>query len=217
MRPVWRVPALTAISAGVLLLTSGCISLLPETEPAQLYRLASVDGAASGLADNAEPLIVDRIAAPRGLSGDRVALVRDGQIAYMAGAAWLSPAPALLHGALLDTLHAEAPHLAPARSEDGVDARYRLQLELRRFEAEYDQGDRAAPLVQVSLMARLIDRDNRRLVATRRIEASQRAAANRQGDIIAAFSTATHAVARELSSWTAEQVCDGDDAPEACR
>jgi cholesterol transport system auxiliary component len=217
MRPVWRVPALGAVSAGVLLLTSGCISLLPETEPAQLYRLASVDGASSVMAENAEPLIVDRIAAPRGLAGDRVALVRDGQIAYMAGAAWLSPAPALLHGALLDTFHAEAPYLAPARSEDGVNARYRLQLELRRFEAEYDQGDRAAPLVQVSLMARLIDRDNRRLLAARRIAASQRATANRQSDIIAAFSTASQAAARDLASWTADQVCDGEDAPEACR
>ena len=192
----------------------GCISLLPETEPDALYRLATAPAPQTRVVEGGETVVIERPSAPRGLAGDRIAMERDGRIAYMAGAAWLSPAPVMLHGAIIDAFQSEARAITPARTEDGVAARYRLDLELRHFEAVYDSGP--APRVQVTLVGRLIDRDRRALAASRTLEASRRAASNRQGAIIDAFSSASGAAADQLAVWAEGVICDADDAPQAC-
>lgn len=207
---------LAAAAAAASLSLSGCISLLPETEPDALYRLASVSAPETRTAAGGETVVIGRVAAPRGLAGDRIALERDGRIGYMAGAAWLSPAPAMLHSAILDALHAGAPAITPARVEDGVSARYTLDLELRHFEAVYDAGAGAAPRVQVTLVGRLIDRQTRALAASRTLTASGRAASNRQGAIVDAFSQASGEVTAQLAQWAETVVCEADDAPAAC-
>ncbi|MGJ3232667.1 MAG: ABC-type transport auxiliary lipoprotein family protein [Oceanicaulis sp.] len=208
----------TGLTAAVLAtcFTAGCVSLLPETEPDTLYRLAGVD--IEETVTDAAPITVtiDRVGAPRGLAGDRIALLRGDAIAYMAGAAWISPAPQLVGGAVIDAFYETAPLIAPARAEDGVSARYELDLELRRFEAAYDEGEGAAPLVRTVLRARLIDRDNRTLMGARTVERTVRAGANRQSAIVAAFSTAAGEASRELAGWTQATICAGPDAPEAC-
>lgn len=206
---------LAALGAAALLL-SGCVSLLPESEPATLYRLdAGLD--APEVQDSAAiPVLISRIAAPRGLAGDRIAIQTGDAIAYMARARWISPAPELVESAVLDGLLAHANEIDPVRASDGVDARFELDLELRRFEAVYDQGAKAAPLVRASLRARLIDRDTRGLVSARTINASERAESNRQGAIVAAFGRATGRAAAELADWTQAGACSVPDAPEAC-
>lgn len=193
-----------AIGAGLIL--SGCISLLPKTEPSTLYRLEVVRASSAQSPENATPVIIDRLSAPRGLSGDRVAIVQDGAVAYMAGAAWLSPAPTLVHNQILDMFLVETPELVPTRSEDGVDARYQLQLELRRYEAEYERGLENAPVVHVRIQARLIDRQTRQLIGLRQIHEDVPATDNRQSAIIDAFSQATNAAVRELAGWTSDRV-----------
>ena len=205
------------VAALVLLVTPGCISVLPEAEPDTLYRLAAADLRATPPADGAATVIVSRLSAPRGLAGDRIAIQRGDQIAYMAGAAWLSPAPDLLHSAIIDAFHMSAPAVAAAEATDGLDARFELDLQLRHFEAVYDTGEGAAPSSRVGYRARLIDRDTRALVDVRTIEVSTRASANRQSDIISAFSRASADAARQLAEWTSDAVCGVEDAPSTCR
>lgn len=205
-------------AAAAACFTAGCVSLLPETEPNTLYRLAGAGSSADADISQAATItvLVDRIAAPRGLAGDRIAILRGDAIAYMAGAAWISPAPNLIETAIMDAFYETAPLMAPARAEDGVRARYELNLELRHFEASYDQGDGAAPLVRTALRARLIDRDTRSPIAARTLERTARASTNRQGAIVAAFSSAAAELSREVAAWTQGSVCAGDDAPETC-
>lgn len=199
--------ALGALAAVSLVATPGCISLLPESEPVSLYRLNGLMDEERAPTENAQTLVIERITAPRGLAVDKVALLRDGELAYMAGAAWLSPAPVLVQDRILDILQSETPELIPARTEDGVEARFRMQIELRRFEAEYDQGSGSAPMIQMRVMARLIDRETRTLAAARRFDVSVRASDNRQAALIAAFSDATNDTARALAEWSTEVVC----------
>ena len=204
------------LSALALIATPGCISVLPETDPDTLYRLTTNDLHGAGPAEGAATVIVRRISAPRGLAGARIAIQRGDQIAYMAGAAWLSPAPDLLHAGILDAFHASAPAVDAAEATDGVDARFELDLQLRHFEAVYDRGEGAAPLARIGYRARLIDRDTRALVGARLIAVDVRAGANRQGEIVAAFSRAGADAARQLAEWTGEMVCGVEDAPDAC-
>ena len=214
-RPVSRC-ALAAGLLAALIALPGCISLLPETEPNALYRLQAADIPETRSVSGGETVIIGRIAAPRGLAGDRIALQRDGRIAYMAGAAWLSPGPVLLHAAVLDAVQGGAPAITPARAEDGVSARYVLDLDLRHFEAIYDAGPDAAPRVQVTLVSRLIDRDTRSLAAAQTLTASARADSNRQSAIVDGFSQASADVANQLARWAEAAVCDAEDSPAAC-
>jgi cholesterol transport system auxiliary component len=205
------------VAALVLFAAPGCISVLPDSEPETLYRLTTADLGGAGPADGAATVIVGGLDAPRGLAGDRIALQRDGQIAYMAGAAWLSPAPDLLHSAIVDSFYLNAPALAPAGVTDGVDARFDLDLELRHFEAVYDQSERTAPTIRVGLRARLIDRDTRMLIGAQTLEANVRSVENRQSAIVSAFSRASSEAARQLADWTQAQICSVDEPPAACR
>lgn len=216
MTPGFARVMMGAICAAALTVLPGCISLLPESEPDTLYRLEQADLPDVTPAGDGVTVIVGRIDAPRGLASERIAIEREGRIAYMAGAAWLSPAPTLLYSTVLDAFQSEAPAIVAARVEDGVAARYVLDLELRHFQAVYDNGPGAAPDIRVSLRARMIDRRSRALIAARSLNATQRASANRQGAIVDGFSAASGRVAADLADWAETIVCTGDDAPPAC-
>ena len=206
------------LAAGSMLALSGCVSLLPETEPDTIYRLSPSPALSVDLVEAPEmTVLLDRIVAPRGLSGARIALQQDRAIAYMAGAVWISPAPSLLENLIGQALDSKAPVLASARAEDGVQTQYELDLRLSNFEAVYDQGPEGAPLVRVSIRARVIDRTGRDLIASRVVSFAQRARDNRQTDIIDAFSDASSQVSLELASWVEAQLCARNPSVGGCR
>lgn len=196
----------TLIAAGAALAVSGCITLLPESEQSALYRLSSHVPAGDGVNHEADVVRIARPLAPRALAGDRVALdTGQGQLGYMAGANWVSAAPVLLQELVIDTFDRRSDYLVAARPDDGVAARWDLRLEMRRFEAIYDQGSNGAPSVDVAIRARLIDTENREVSGVRTFEVSQRAEGNRQALIIDAFSRAASQVSIDLVSWAEAQ------------
>ncbi|MED5549918.1 MAG: ABC-type transport auxiliary lipoprotein family protein [Pseudomonadota bacterium] len=195
-------PALIALG---LLPVAACVSLLPESVPVSVYRLSSPEPREwSGNSENWTIIEIEMPQAPRGLSGDQIALVRDGQsLAYIHGARWIAPAPGLLQSLVIDTFNAEQARLAPARPEDGVRADYELHLDLRQFEADYDHGDSAAPTVRVRIAARLVAEHGRRFVGARVFSAERRASENRTGAIVDAFDAAAISISRDIAGWTA--------------
>jgi len=196
MTPVHRLFAAAAAGVSLIALT-GCISLLPETEPSRIYRLDHAGDPSAAPQPGAPVVVVDRPSASRALASDRVALAyADGRIAYVAGANWASPAPDLMRDLVLDALDAH-PDVVGARPEDGVGGRYGVRLELRSFEASGD----GAPGVVVTVRARLIDEGERRLVGVRVIEARESAGARRTSDIVGAMERAANRVADETAQW----------------
>lgn len=194
-----------ALAAGLaLLLAPGCVSLLPAQEPSTIYRLSGAVGDVSTPASGpGEVILIERPAAPRALAGNRIATDRgEGQIAYISGANWISPAPDMVQELVLDTFDRHLSAYTAARPSDGVAARYTLRLELRHFEAVYDQGDNRAPLARVAVRARLVNDEDHSLIGVTTATGESRAGANRQGAIVEAFSGAAHAAAQDLADWT---------------
>lgn len=208
MIPRMRVRAFALALAGMAAIgLSACISLLPEQERSTLYRLSSHLPAGAEASHGVPVVRVSRPAAPRALAGDRLALDQgEGRVAYMAGANWMSPVPVLLQDLVLDTFDRTASQVSAARPDDGVAARYDLRLELRRFEAVYDEGESRAPRIDVAIRARLIDTASREVAGARSFSMSERAASNRQSAIVDAFSRAASGMAQELVHWTGERV-----------
>lgn len=191
---------LTALSA------SACVSLLPETEPVAVYRLSSPTPRAS---ENPPGIIVEieRPSAPAGLSGDDIAIERiEGHLAYLSGAAWISPAPTALQSLVVDTFHATGNGVDPVYPADAVRSEYELRLDLRSFEAVYDQGENRAPLIRVRIMARLVEERGREMIGSRVFTVTRRASDNRVTAIVEAFNAASTDLAGDLADWTGTAV-----------
>ena len=194
---------LVAIAA---LSLSACISLFPKSKPAQLYRF---DGSTAVEAQAQTPATRVGVVRTRGgfntgAAADRIMTVSGTQVSYLAEARWSEPAVTMFDEAVTRAFgRAAGPVRLAARGEPGR-APYALRLDVERFEAAYDHGEKAAPEVQVEVHMTLVRAADRKVVADLPIAARARAADNRVGAIVQAFDTATGEVLRKIVTETAE-------------
>jgi cholesterol transport system auxiliary component len=144
-------------------------------------------------------IAVARPRAPSSLDTERVAVRQpDLGFDYYLGLNWSEPAPEMLQRLLVATLAADgrfaATYAAPAR----VPAEYLLDVELRRFEAEYAEPE-AAPTVRVEAQFTLMASVGRKRLASFTLEAREVALQNRQGAIVAAFDRAVGRMLQEAA------------------
>jgi len=194
--------ALSLIAAALAL--SACVSLLPDAEPSQLYRL---EGAIDPSATIAPPaptfgLVLPSTGFVQAASGDRILTVTGDEVAYIAGARWVAPASELFEEAVERAFDANT---GPARLVTRGEMRTAesvLRLDVRRFEVVYDRGQDAAPLVVVRLRATLVNRGDRALIDEKVFQAEVRATDNRVSAIVAAFDAGTGQVLTQLVDWS---------------
>jgi cholesterol transport system auxiliary component len=180
---------------------SGCISLFPKTEPAQLYRFQAevtptpVSGPLYG---------VLRVGTgfPRAAAGDRILTVSPGgEAAYIAGARWISPSVVLFDEAVGAAFQDSSRVRLVSRGEV-TKAEFALKLEVETFEVVYDAGPKAAPKVVVKVRALVSRSQDRTLVGDKAFTAEVRAGENRVGAIVPAFNLALTTVLGQLVEWT---------------
>src|SRR5262249_33532402 len=137
------------------------------------------------------------------LATDRIAVaMADGSMSYAAAARWNEPATRVVQERVLTAFENDPRVRAAVRPEDAAASRYEVRFDLRDFEADYRRGPSAAPTAVVSLRAKLLDRQSRELIASSPIDVQQLAAANRMGDIVAAFNAAVDEASRQVVAWT---------------
>ena len=194
-----RIAAMVLALAAVGL--SGCITLFPKAEPSRLYRLqASV---APQAAPSGAVYGVLRLGTgfPRASAGDRILTVSPGgEAAYIAGARWVSPASVMFDEQTVQAFQNGGRARLITRG-DLVKVDYALKLDVQGFEAVYDQGPRAAPLVLVSVRGVVTRSDNRALVGDRTFTAEVRASENRVSALVPAYDKALSQVLGEVVGW----------------
>ncbi len=200
-----RSPALLRLLAvgATSLALSACVSLLPKTKPAHLYRFG-------------QPVSADSVAAPTGTvgvfrtnatfqreaAGDRLLTITGGKAAYVAETRWVAPAAVLWDEAVVAAFDADdGPVRLIARGEP-ASAAYVLRLDVRNFEAHYDQGPKAPPLVVVRVRAAMTGASDRGLVGEKLFEKRIRASDNRVSAIVPAYDRAVSEVLAEVVAWT---------------
>ncbi len=200
MNPVKSLRTLTLLLAAVLL--AGCISLLPESEPAQLYRFGESTPGSTTPGD--APAFTVQLVNPafnRAAAGDRILTVSGTEAAYIKGARWVTSAEDLFNAALRQAFNGSG---GPARLIDSGDvarADYALKLQVHTFEARYTRGQDTAPDIVVAVQAILTETDGRALAGQHAFSASIPAAGNRVGAIVGAFDEAVAQVTGELLAW----------------
>ena len=202
------------LSLGALLLLAGC-TVLPRAEPVDTYLLPSASlSRAPG--QTTLPLSL-RVSRPLGgvqLTGQRIVVVpQDNRVSVYKGANWSDPAPVLLRDRILEAFRVDARIAALSSDEQRLHADFELVSDLQAFQSEYRD---AAPEVVVRLDARLIQRDGRRILASRVFESRVRPADAELTQVVAAFGQASSAVASQMVEWTVEVLapCTAAGCPE---
>ena len=193
--------------AAACIALAGCVSLFPKAVPAQLYRFGAPDAAdtaaPSAAAQTSGAVIGEgRIELDPAASGDRILTMTGKDAAYVAGARWVSPASVLFDEALIRTFEQTpgAPRLVPRFGL--LRAPLMMNLDVQAFEARYDQGDKAAPLVVVRVRAQMIRTESRAVAGEQTFTTTVRASDNRVGAIVQAYDQAVGKTLSDIVAWS---------------
>jgi cholesterol transport system auxiliary component len=200
---------LLRLSAAAAALTlAGCITLLPDSEPAQLYRFTpdpQAGGVAAPTADRT-PVIRAGGGFHPAAAGDRILTSDGAEAAYLANSRWTQSAAVLFDQALVAAF---ATSGGPARlitpGELGRPS-YGLRVDVSRFEAAYDQGPKAAPEVRVDFHVVVTRLRDQKVVREQSFAVERRASENRGGAIAEAFREATSEALASIVRATDEGV-----------
>lgn len=121
---------------------------------------------------------------------------------YYMGSRWAADLPDVVETLAIDTLRASGAWGAVHESPSPFFADYLLQINIRRFEADYT-SDAAAPKVHVVLDCTLVRRLGRDLVTSFVAEGTADAAENRLSAVVVAFEQAANAALTTLADRSA--------------
>jgi cholesterol transport system auxiliary component len=188
--------------AAVAVSLSGCISLFPKTKPVGLYRFGQAEvSVAKGPPGAMFGVLKAQTAFTRSSAGDRILTSTNGEVAYIADARWVSPAFVLFEEATARAFENDPGRARLIGRGEVAKADLMLRLEVRTFEADYVNGDKAAPEVVVRVRGVLNRSSDRALVGDQVFEARVKAADNRVSAIAPAYDQAVAKVLGDVVTW----------------
>lgn len=194
-----RLVAAALVLAAIAL--SGCISLFPKADPAQLYRFEAHPPSQAFPPGPLFGVLRLQSGFPRASAGDRILTVNgSGEAAYIAGARWVSPASVLFDEQVGTAFQGGGRARLIGRGEV-VRADFSLKLDVQTFETRYDRGPKAAPEIQVVVRGILTRNRDRALVGDQVFSARVRASDNRISAIVPAYNAALSQVLGEVVGW----------------
>ncbi len=123
-----------------------------------------------------------------------------GEIQVYKGVSWSQPPTDMIESVLLQGFEDSGRIPGVARSGTGIGARYRLIMDLRRFEADY--AGASVPAAVIELNAKLLDVRDQRVVASRTFNQSRTAASTDVAQVTGAFNQALQQLGDEIIGWT---------------
>lgn len=196
-----RTCRLTAMAL-LLGLSSAC-SILPQADPADVYRLPAAAVARQAGQPVSWSLRLNKPIASEVLNSPRIAVVPQGNlISTYKGARWSDPAPALLRNRLLDAFQADGRVQRLSADDANLQADYELAGELQAFQSEYSASGLA---VVLRYDARLVQGRTQRILASRRFEVRQPVADKQVPAVVDGFGQATDKLAAQLVDWAVAQ------------
>ncbi len=183
---------------------------LAATEQAQALdaaRTASAAPAKSSVPIDAPPsLQVPRPQADPGLSTELITLVRsDHRMDHYASSNWPGALPDVVETLAVDTLRASGQWSAVHDAPSPFTADYLLQINIRRFEADYT-GAGEAPKVYVTLDCTIARRLGRELLTSFVAEGVADTQENKMSTVVAAFEKAANMALASMAQRSAEAI-----------
>lgn len=122
-----------------------------------------------------------------------------GELQVYRGASWARSTTDMVQDTLLRTLEDSGRITGVARRGAGVAPDYRLEMDLRRFEADY--AGNAVPAATIELNAKLLHTVDQKIVASRTFLQAEPAAGTDIAQVADAFSRSLGAISHEVAGW----------------
>ena len=198
---MYRTLVIIGLSSGL----AGCISLLPSPKPAAVvYRL---DTDLSAVAPNAtaEVVRVDRPTAPLIYGSSNIIATVDGKtLTSVALSNWSESMPFIVQNSLVTALEGSAEFVGVTPTS-GARTQTRVHLTIGNFEANFDNGEDAAPLAVVKYRVTYARADDRELIGTYNVSQTHRADSINVSSIVDAMETANQAAMVDVVNWLQTQ------------
>ena len=136
-----------------------------------------------------------------------------GEIQVYKGAIWAREPDEQLQAALLRVLEDSGRIASVVRQGSGIAADYRLELDLRRYEADY--AGAAVPAATIEANAKLVHAGDRTVVASRTFLQAVPASGTDTALVAEAFGQALGAIASDIAGWTLRSGADHERAEAA--
>jgi cholesterol transport system auxiliary component len=148
-------------------------------------------------------LLVDTPRASAALATTHIAVMpTPGVIEVYPQARWRDPAPDLLRSLLVQAFDQDGRIVGVSATESGLNGDYSLSIELRDFQIELADGSAHAA---IRLTAKLFDRHNNRIVASKAFAVEIPAAGSDVASAFPAFEQALGELLPQLVEWTVQQ------------
>lgn len=201
MHPVRRL-ILLAIPA--LMALPGCAAvgaIRGAAEPLDAYTLTPAS-LATPMRPTARHIVVEPPTASGALNSDRIVVMPNSlQVQHLGGARWVDPIPNLMQSLLTESLGNTGAFRFVGRPTVGPLPDYTLLTEIHDFQAE-TTGNEAAPiLARVNLSLALMRESDGKIIASRRVSATEPAEGVDTGQVVTAFNAATDKVLEQAVTW----------------
>ncbi|WP_085713055.1 MULTISPECIES: ABC-type transport auxiliary lipoprotein family protein [unclassified Pseudomonas] len=191
-----------ALLAGFTLI--GACSILPKSEPLDVYRLPSAQAPASAsVATQHWSLRLNKLQASEALNRPGIAVIPQGDvISTYKASRWSDPAPVLMRNRLLDGFARDGRVTLLSTDDSNFAADLELGGSLQAFQTEY-QGNQASVVVRVDAL--LVRGYDQKILASRRFEERQPLSDVKVPAVVAGFGQASDRLTAKVVAWAVEQ------------
>ena len=193
--------AMAGIALVAAVMLGGCSLVGGSRDPATIYAPTVMPAPDPAWPALDWQLSISRPEASRVVGATRIA-VRPvpGELQVYKGALWAKAPDEQLQDALLREFEASGKLKAVARQGSGMASDHRIELDLRRFDADY--AGNAVPSATIEVGAMLLGSENRGVIASRAFAQAVPAAGTDPAQVSAAFGQALQAIAHDIAGWT---------------
>lgn len=197
-----KLTRIALLGAGLALL--GACSILPQSEPLDVYRLPAAPAPAlANVPTQSWSLRLNKWQASEALNRPSIAVIPQGDvISSYKGSRWSDPAPVLLRNRLLDGFQRDGRVTLLSTDDSNFQADLELGGSLQAFQTEY-QGTQASVVVRVDAL--LVRGYDQRILASRRFEERQPLSAVQVPAVVAGFGQASDRLTAKIVAWAVEQ------------
>lgn len=188
------------------LLLSACGSLLPRSEPMDIYRLPAVDNPAPAKVPGLGQLHlrVDTPHAAGMIASKRIVILPEGnEVSVYHGARWNQPAPQLLRDRLIAAFRDNGQLEAVFSDASGLHADYVLTGTLSAFQAE--NRDQQKPVVVIDYDAMLL-RNGSEVIAHHHFRLTTASAGSAVPAVVDTFGKACDTLAAKVTTWVYQEM-----------
>lgn len=181
---------------------SGCVTVFPQSKPAELYRFEAPPGQPIGApARRQQSVLTSPGTFSAEAAGDRLVAVSNGQVAYVRGIRWAAPAEELFRDAVVQTFQHRQGETRLIERGDAADVAFLLRWDVNRFELQYPPDAATPPTAVVVIYASLFRAKDRVVVAQKAFEARALAPANRLSSFASTYDLALGQAVSAMADW----------------